>query len=101
MEYTKGEWKVSMGGNHVVVMRDGGIFDVAYCDDKDMPPEERNANAQRIVKAVNCHDDLVEALKGLKHKFTVALEMAGREQDMSELIERELTDTNKALAKAE
>ena len=27
---------------------------------------EAEANAERIVKAVNCHDELVEALKGIK-----------------------------------
>ena len=75
--FTKGEWKVSMGGSHVVVMKDGGIFDVAYCDDKDMPIKERNANAERIVKAVNCHDELVEALKGIME----ALESYGSEHN--------------------
>ena len=45
--------------------------------------------------------DLYEALKGLKTKFKFALELAGREQDMSNLIERELTATNEALSKAE
>ena len=72
--FTKGEWKVSMGGSHVVVMKDGGIFDVAYCDDKDMPIKERNANAERIVKAVNCHDDLVEALKEAINALTIKLD---------------------------
>ena len=41
------------------------------------PEELQEANAERIVKAVNCHDDLVEALRGIME----TLESCGSEHN--------------------
>ena len=58
MEYTEGEWKATD-----YVMVDGKRrYDVETADEV-IAMDVSQANAERIVKAVNCHDDLVEALK--------------------------------------
>ena len=62
MEYTKGEWKVL--GKNVILNHPGWSDDkkvIAGCN--QWLCNESEANAHRIVKAVNCHDDLVEALR--------------------------------------
>lgn len=47
-------------GEGIIVCNDGDVFTMSttLLDDK-----EREANAAFIVKAVNCHDELVEALE--------------------------------------
>ena len=61
MEY-KEEWRATAFGVY------SGEFEIADCalGEKRQPGltiTEAQTNAERIVKAVNCHDDLVEALK--------------------------------------
>ncbi len=67
MEYTKGEWETR--GNFP-----DGDFDVIVKQPhyiQTIAARIEAANAQRIVKAVNCHDDLVEALKAIMdERFT-------------------------------
>ena len=67
MEHTKGEWKVD--GQEVIVGDKATARIIAKCGGHTMGIQslidENKTNAERIVKAVNCHDDLVEALKEL------------------------------------
>ena len=64
MECTSGTWRAIdyRGGGWIVeaIQSDHQIV-VAMINAHD----NAEANANRIVKAVNCHDDLVEALKGI------------------------------------
>ena len=65
MNYTKGKWKV-MEHNTIVSWLDGdyiGQIAEVYDPAEVISKQEEQANAERIVKAVNCHDDLYEALK--------------------------------------
>ena len=89
MEHTKGEWKVQL---HTNKGSSGVHYDV---DIKTGEYEHTNiacgiseANAERIVKAVNCHDDLVEALELIYSKCR-------------RLSTEEIIIVGKALAKAE
>ena len=43
--------------------------EIAECNDYDFIDREREANAAFIVKAVNCHDELVEALENLQKQL--------------------------------
>ena len=73
MEYTKGKWEITVHrplSNLVIAVKhsehtydDDAICQLSAC------PEEK-ANAERIVKAVNCHDNLVEALRELEPTIT-------------------------------
>ena len=59
MEYTKGEWKVRGNfpdGDCDIIINHPHYIETIAC-------RVGGADANRIVKAVNCHDDLVEALK--------------------------------------
>ena len=64
MEYTKGKWRVgearSVFAGERLVANCGG-FTMSGREHEALV--ENEANADRIVKAVNCHDELVEALK--------------------------------------
>ncbi len=69
-KHTKGEWEVNLNG----IYQKGTSKGIATClkqssdlDSSGMYKQdfEMEANAQLIVKAVNCHHELVEALKGL------------------------------------
>ena len=96
MNYTKGKWKKI--GQHIHINTSNVSDEIAtVLWPKWMPESEARANAKLIAAA----PDLYEALKELQVKFKVALEMAGREKDMSELIARELINSNNALSKAE
>ncbi|KKK84664.1 hypothetical protein LCGC14_2781090 [marine sediment metagenome] len=69
MEHTKGEWKATD-----YVMVDGKRrYDVETADEV-IAMDVSRANAERIVKAVNCHDDLVEALKEAINALTIKLD---------------------------
>ena len=57
---------------------------------KNSRPEEYKANAEFILRAVNCHDDLVKALDGLYSSIK-----AGKLN-----LNQALADTRAALAKA-
>ena len=69
MEYTKGKWKADNGDSELwgvfTDLDDDGICYMCEPNGVLLRPEEAQANAERIVKAVNCHDDLVGALKEL------------------------------------
>ena len=62
MEYTKGKWTACAFG---VRVNDMEIADCVLGNVRQpgMTITEAQANAERIVETVNCHDDLVEALK--------------------------------------
>lgn len=64
-QHTQGEWNVNYTADSV---SDLAIFSngcqIAIIEQL-VSQEETKANAQRIVKAVNMHDELVEALKRL------------------------------------
>lgn len=62
--HTKGEWKISFGENRVRD-KDGKLIAICKRDGREKISDEDIANAQRIVKAVNMHDELVESLKDL------------------------------------
>lgn len=73
MEHTKG--KLSLNNYHFphqyLVIRTGSEDNDAFPDARTIcnvtrnakPLQERNANAERLVKCWNCHDDLLEACK--------------------------------------
>ena len=71
MEYTPGKWEV---------IKWGGVVDIEAHNSNKKCPKLRvhiarvpdKANANRIVKAVNCHDDLVEALKRVQLYLALA-----------------------------
>ena len=66
-QHTQGEWSVSVQGDDVFI-RPENIMKRAIC--KIYPREDENetaeANAERIVKCVNMHDELVETLRKLE-----------------------------------
>ena len=71
MECTKGEWQrrgwLIVDTEEVLIAdcrkrEPSSVFE-SYNSNITTPGEQTTANAQRIVKAVNCHDDLVGALK--------------------------------------
>ena len=70
MEHTPGEWRA-------IDYRGGGWIVEAVQSDHQIVVAMINAhnnaeaNAKRIAKAVNCHDDLVEALKSLLSMGTI------------------------------
>ena len=73
MGHSKGKWSniESATGepNARAIVNEEGIY-IADCyslgsDCCQAEPEETQANAERIVKCVNNHDELVEALEGL------------------------------------
>ncbi len=51
------------------------------------------ANAKRIVKAVNCHDDLYEALRGIVAQFSLVEPLYAKDREY-------IAQTDKALARA-
>ncbi len=79
------KWYVTLGNSIAVGDR------ILYRPVEVESIEEAEANAECIVKAVNCHDDLVEALKGIirgAHWYT-------------EIGEKEMAVAKQALARAE
>ena len=87
MNYTKGEWKLggrwgltSDLGNKLdalQVMSDGQSVIALVADGKN---DNGKANAERIVTAVNCHDDLYEALRGITAQFGLVEPLYGRDR---------------------
>ena len=70
MERTQGIWRATAFGVY------SGEIEVADCalGNKRQPTltyTEVEANAERIVKAVNCHDGLVEALKDVGKEIRI------------------------------
>lgn len=62
-EYTKGKWRISNGS---IIYSDDTFEGIADCTNTSCIKQNENknkANAQRIVTAVNNHDELLEALK--------------------------------------
>ena len=57
------------------------------------------ANAERIVKAVNCHNDLVEALNSWSELWDMRPLDSG--EDMQQILRRCWAKTSKAISKAE
>ena len=99
MEHTPGEWKADNGDSELwgvfTDLDDDGICYMCEPSGVLLRPGEAQANAERIVKAVNCHNDLVEALKALNKYLE-----AGYPQNMR-LKEIAVVLLDKALAKAE
>lgn len=58
-QHTQGEWKVDKLSHKISVSIQG--TEMTICSMAETP--ERVANAQRIVKAVNMHDELINGLK--------------------------------------
>ena len=56
--------------------------------------EEQKANAERIVKAVNCHDDLYEALRGITAQFSLVEPLYAKDREY-------IAQADKALAKVD
>ena len=106
MEHTKGEWTVReveegsdlirflKAPDEVRIMSEDGIMCIAVMG-KDWACGDAEANAERIVKAVNCHDELVEALKACRWLIN------NRNLHGGINWEQALADINVALAKAE
>lgn len=63
-KHTPGKWRHHDMEHATVVAGTPGVG-VADCNATHRTDKENEANAQRIVTAVNCHDDLVEALQDL------------------------------------
>ena len=88
-EHTKGELEASRERVHI---GNQTIADCCYTKTH----QEGEANANRIVLAVNCHDDLYEALKGVTNVF----ENWGTSAFYAYMY-KELPQIKKALSKAE
>lgn len=58
---TKRPWHITKIGN----IRSSNDIGIANMDYFEKSVEEYKANSELIIKAVNCHDELVEALKEL------------------------------------
>lgn len=64
-QHTQGEWSFYLDG----IYDSKGEMIASTMKDKDHYLKERNeniANAQRIVKAVNMYDELIDSLKAIK-----------------------------------
>jgi hypothetical protein len=63
-EHTPTPWCTEQNEYSTIIVKDGvsigSMFDREVCGNKELPNE---ANAAHIVKCVNMHDELVEALK--------------------------------------
>ena len=70
MNYTKGKWEVvaNLDGSKTIIRTRSGFVAVTKVT---RAIRECEANAERIVKAVNCHDDLYEALKAIINSETI------------------------------
>lgn len=65
-QHTQGEWKFFKDPNGAVYTKNKikcKCATVAFCVRINVSDKEAEANAKRIVKAVNMHDELVSALK--------------------------------------
>ena len=87
MEYTKGEWKAHKNAL--------GTWTIST-DLEHIGQIDRHFNAHRIVMAVNCHDDLYEALRAAQ-TYVARKEMYSGVQDRTGLEVKII----KALSKAE
>ncbi len=98
MEYTKGKWTACAFG---VRVNDMEIADCVLGNVRQpgMTITEAQANAERIVKAVNCHDDLVEALNSWSELQDMRPLDSG--EDMQQVLRKCWGKTLKALALAE
>jgi hypothetical protein len=66
-QHTQGEWKILTTSNKdlmIVPLKDNGQYDHKIATIHEIRGEQQ-ANAKRIVKAVNLHDELVNALEDL------------------------------------
>ena len=73
-QHTKGEWKQDPNDwHHIVNERGETITQVYEHYMTKMEAHEPRANAQRIVKAVNMHDELVNQLKEWERTFQAFL----------------------------
>ena len=93
MEYTKGKWGARKNALGTWTIE----TDLEYIGQID-----RHLNAERIVKAVNCHDDLVEALKEDNRALRFLLEdISSSTPLLRATIQGKITAGEKSLAKAE
>ncbi len=99
-----GKWKIRentlrhIADNNTEIIIEGSGAAIARMNDGWDNPTIR-ANAERIVKAVNCHDDLVEALKIARD--TIEALHGEVAWDIYDKHSPEMNAINKALAKAE
>lgn len=63
MTHTPTPWRLDNPESTLVIGSNERI--IADCDHPQLPDTEIEANAAFIVRAVNCHDDLVSALKNV------------------------------------
>lgn len=99
-------WKVFKASNgYIVGIGDkdgGGIVDAGFGLWRDGP--EREANAAFIVKAVNAHDELVDALQEAREYFDGRADITDRTDDLGRPFPNEemvmLALIDEALAKA-
>ena len=88
-------WKVSdLDKFRIVADDNAGRYVAITYHDMLHNTEMNEANAQLIVKAVNCHDELVEALKLSYRSLTI-------DSDMEKDFAVEIKKIKQALAKAE
>ena len=88
-------WKVSdLNKCRIVADDNAGRYVAITYHDMLHNTEMNEANAQLIVKAVNCHDELVEALKLSYRSLTI-------DSDMEKDFAVEIKKIKQALAKAE
>ena len=109
-KHTPGEWKMEPKYKTSAIDSNGKtIFTCALTD--FMNQDKKTANAERIVRAVNSYDDMLEALKKSHNTMVRAnrlirslIDQIGRNPDQSETcdaIRETLSIVSKNIAKAE
>jgi len=70
VSFTPGPWrKTATVRGWPMVVQDAPRGDFVCLLSETVPKARANANARRIIKAVNAHDDLMEAAKGALARY--------------------------------
>jgi hypothetical protein len=98
-KHTKGEWRVGLGDLTSIWVGDGGNK-IADCSCWGKSIEENRANAKLIVKAVNSHYGLIEALENATLKIRNFLPQLNRMGCYTYPLAEVINDIEQALKKA-
>lgn len=80
--HTKGKWKIQESEKYISVVGDNDFYILDVIKDSE---NIHKANAQRIVKAVNIHDELVEGIESAIFCLDVANGVAAYSSEIQKL----------------
>ena len=72
LKHTPGKWSFSKKKDMILDNDKNRIANLFDKGEYFKPYDETQANAQRIIKAVNMHDELIEMIKELKYELRLA-----------------------------